>query len=127
MHTIRPPITAITLLMATAALAAIAVLAPASGPAEAASFSIQSKTAGADNSEGLKKLTAARKRKRRSRRRGRSASRSSATTAVGIGARGTGSWLALKAGGKILSHMQLFVKMWSVYSHTSMNRKVWSK
>jgi len=70
------------LAMATAALAAIVVLAPASGPAEAAPFSIQSKTAGADNSDGLKTLTAARKRKRRSRRRGRSTSRRSATTAA---------------------------------------------
>lgn len=68
------------LLMASAAVAALAILAPAPGPVEAAPFSIQSKTAGADNSERLKTLTAA--RKRTSRRGRNSSSRGKATTAA---------------------------------------------
>lgn len=68
------------LLMATVAIGTVLILAPASGPAEAAPLSILSKTASADNSEGLKTLTSARKRK--SRRRKRSSSRSTASTAA---------------------------------------------
>ena len=68
--------------MASAPIAALAILMPASGPAGAAPFSIHGKSGGTDNSEGLKTLTAARKRKRKSRRRKRSTSRSSASTAA---------------------------------------------
>lgn len=70
------------LLLALGGLGALAVMAPASQPAKAAPLSVSIHHAARDNSEGLKKLTTARKRKRRSRRRGRSASRRSATTAA---------------------------------------------
>jgi hypothetical protein len=76
----RKPLMAIA---AIAAIGALVVLAPASGPAEAAPISNLKKIASADNSEALKTLTSARKRKRKSRRSKRSTSRRSATTAAG--------------------------------------------
>mgnify|MGYP006413773155 FL=1 len=110
----------VKLLMATA-IGAVAVLAPASGPTEAAPLSILSKAAGADNSKGLKTLTAARKRKRKSRRRKRSPSRRPATTAAaaraGISKRkATGNVLLFGTHETLSSNFKPF-KKWSGAMH----------